>query len=209
MSSPSIARRFRLARTAFGGMLMCALLAASGCATVSQAPGVPAGAGKAPDPATFTTWTARGRIALAARGEGGSGSFTWQQRDGRTELAVRGPLGAGGLNVVSEGAMLEFNDATGRALDGAAARQALEAQLGAPIPLDDLRYWLIGLPAPGGEALVQAASGATPGFVQGAWVVSYDAHTEAGGWRLPARMTATTAGVKVRVIVDDWQVPAP
>jgi outer membrane lipoprotein LolB len=163
-----------------------------------------------PDPAAFTQWTAKGRIALAAKGEGGSGSFSWQQRDARTELSVRGPLGAGGLNVVAEGDALQLTDASGRALDGAAARQALEAHLGAPIPLDDLRYWLIGVPAPGrGPGLVQAATGSTPGFVQGAWVVSYDAYTDAAGWRLPARMTATTAGVKVRVVVDEWQVSQP
>jgi outer membrane lipoprotein LolB len=191
-------------------VVVAMLLAVSGCATAPPAPGVPAGAGATPDPATFANWTARGRIALAAQGEGGSGSFTWQQRGDRTDLAVRGPLGAGGLDVVAQGDVLQLTDAAGRALDGVAAREALEARLGAPLPLDDLRYWLIGVPAPGGDGgLVQAASGATPGFVQGAWAVSYDAYAEAGGWRLPKRLTATTAGVKVRVVVDDWQVPTP
>lgn len=195
----------RLAAT----LVVVALLTAGGCATAPTTSTTGTGAA-VPDAATFTQWTAKGRIALAAQGEGGSGSFVWQQRSGRTDLSVRGPLGAGGLNVVTDGDALQLTDASGRALDGVAARQALEAQLGAPIPLDDLRYWLIGVPAPGRDnGLVQAATGSMPGFVQGPWVVSYDAYTDAAGWRLPARMTATTAGVKVRVVVDDWQVPQP
>lgn len=207
---PAIEQRSRAARSSLGVLLVAASLAVAGCATAPRAPDVPTGTGGTPDPATFTSWTARGRIALAAQGEGGSGSFTWRQTAGRTELAVRGPLGAGGFDVAMDGETLQLNDAAGRALDGEQARRELESRLGAPLPLDDLRYWLIGVPSPGHrEGLVQDASGATPGFVQGAWVVGYDAFTQAGAWRLPSRMTATTAGVKVRVVVDDWQVPAP
>jgi outer membrane lipoprotein LolB len=189
------------------GALATALLA-SGCATTPrEAPG----GQRAADPAELTQWTARGRLALVARGEGGSGSFAWDQRSDRTELALRGPLGAGGLQLVSDGDTFELTDSSGRPLDGEAARSELERRLGARLPLAELRYWLLGVPAPrhGGGDPVQLATGAVPGFVQGGWVVSFEEFKPQGSWTLPVRLTATTSGVRVRIVVDDWILPTP
>jgi outer membrane lipoprotein LolB len=189
------------------GVLAAAVLLA-GCATTHTAG--PAGA-RAPDPDRFTQWTARGRIALAAQGEGGSGSFVWQQRSERTELALRGPLGAGGLQLTLDGTVLELADAGGVPLDGDAARAELERRLGAPLPLAEMRYWLLGIPAPGdvADGPVQLATGAVPGFVQAGWVVSYDALGAQGEWTLPGKLTATSGSARVRIVIDDWTVPPP
>lgn len=183
------------------GALLGALVLA-GCATV---PGGGAGPGAPADPEQLSQWMARGRIALTAHGEGGSGAFVWQQRSERTELSVRGPFGAGGLSVVTDGESLELDDGSGRAIDGERARIALEERLGASLPLAELRYWLLGVPAP--SAPVQRATGAVPGFTQAGWVVEYPAYRSAGPWSLPARLTATTANARVRLVIDDWQLP--
>jgi outer membrane lipoprotein LolB len=188
-------------------VLACALLA-TGCAT---APVGGASGSRAADPAQLTQWMAKGRIALSAQGEGGSGSFVWQQRSERTELTVRGPLGAGGLALVTDGESIELADGAGQPLDGEAARAELERRLGVKLPLAELRYWMLGVPAPGrpGSGPVQASTGAVPGFVQGGWVVSYEELKSQAGWSLPARLTATSSGARVRIVVDDWVLPAP
>jgi outer membrane lipoprotein LolB len=188
-------------------VLACALLA-TGCAT---APVDGAVGSRAADPAQLTQWMAKGRIALSAQGEGGSGSFVWQQRSERTELTVRGPFGAGGLALVTDGETIELADGAGQPLDGEAARAELERRLGVKLPLAELRYWMLGVPAPdrSGSGPVQASAGSVPGFVQGGWVVSYEELKPQAGWSLPARLTATTSGARVRIVVDDWVLPAP
>jgi len=187
--------------------LACALLV-TGCATTPV--GSPSGSRPA-DPEQLTQWMARGRIALVAQGEGGSGSFVWQQRSERTELTLRGPLGAGGLALVTDGTTIELSDGAGQPLNGEAARAELERRLGVKLPLAELRYWMLGGPAPDspGSGPVQTSSGSVPGFVQGGWVVSYEELKSQAGWSLPARLTATTNGARVRIIVDDWILPAP
>src|SRR5512144_217817 len=123
-----------------------ALLLLAGCA---MRPVTPATSARLPDPAQLTEWSARGRLAVAANGEGGSGTFTWEQAGPQTQLRLRGPLGAGGLDIATDGATLRVQDAAGHAVDGDAARAALERQLGVALPLAELRYWLLGVPAPG------------------------------------------------------------
>jgi len=188
-------------------VLACALLV-TGCATTPV--GGVAGS-RTVDPGQLTQWMAKGRIALSAQGEGGSGSFVWQQRSERTELTVRGPLGAGGLALVTDGETIELADGTGKPLDGEAARAELERRLGVKLPLAELRYWMLGVPAPGrpGSGPVQVSTGSVPGFVQGGWVVSYEELKPQAGWSLPARLTAATSEARVRIVVDDWILPAP
>ena len=181
-----------------------AALMLSGCAAVPREPQSAA----RPDPATLRHWSANGRLALSADGEGGSGAFTWEQREETTRLDLRGPLGAGALQVVATPDGLSVADASGRSVDTEAARAELQARLGADLPWSSLRYWMLGLPAPGEGASV-ADAGAAPWRVieQSGWRVGYDAFTTAAGLSLPQRFTATRGGVRVKVVVDAWSLP--
>lgn len=173
-----------------------------GCATRPPAP--VAGL----DPLTLERWSASGRLALAAGGEGGSGAFTWEQQAATTRLDLRGPLGAGAVQVVATPDTLSMADAAGRAVDAEAARAELRARLGADLPWDSLRYWMLGVPAPGTPAQVTEGAAAPLRIIeQAGWRVGYEAFTPVGGWSLPRRMTATSGDVRVRVLVDRWTVP--
>lgn len=189
---------------ALPGLAALAAVALAGCATVPE----PAQRGRVPEAEELTQWVARGRIALAAGDEGGSGSFTWQQNSGRTQLAVRGPLGAGGFEVVTDGPSLQVDDGSGRPIDGEAARRAIEQRLGTLLPLEHFRYWMLGVPAPDRLGPAEAVAGPATGFTQQGWLVNYEAFRPAGPWSLPARLTASRGDARVRVVVDDWQVPA-
>ena len=80
----------------------------------------------------------------------------------------------------------------GEQLDGGAARAELEQRLGFALPLAELRWWLLGIPAPG-EASVDAdaASGEIRGFLQNGWHVSINSRAPALGFALPQRLTAS------------------
>jgi len=178
------------------------LVAIGGCAVSPVAPPfVPA------DPDAYASWTATGRLALAANGEGGSGSFTWEQQAGATTLSLRGPPGAGALRVTLDGDSLSVSDGDGRSLDTEQTRLLLRERLGADLPWDKLRYWMLGVPAPDGPSSVADADRAPLRVIEQAdWRIGYDAFKPTLGASLPARFTASHAGVRLKVTVDQWQV---
>ena len=90
------------------------------------------------------------------------------------------------------------------ALDAEAAQAGLQARLGADLPWGHLRYWMLGLAAPG-DAAVQE-SGAAPWRVieQAGWRLAYESFAAVQGVNLPKRFSAERGTVKVRVIVDRW-----
>lgn len=159
----------------------------------------------APDPAALRQWTAAGRLGIAAGNEGGSGSFNWTQDDATTRLDLRGPLGAGAVRLVVTPDSFTLADGAGRVLDAGAARTELEARLGADLPWNHLRYWMLGLAAPTDAATV-ADSGASPWRVieQAGWRLAYDSFGVVQGINLPTRFSAQRGTVRVRVIVDTW-----
>lgn len=187
-----------------GAPAILVTLVLAGCATPTRAPEVSA----RPDPGAIQYWSASGRLALSAGGEGGSGAFVWEQHEQTSQLDLRGPFGAGALRVVATPDSLSMTDGAGRSLDAATARAELLARLGADLPWTSLRYWMLGLPAPDPPAEVTDAATAPWRVIeQSGWRIGYDAFTTATGLSLPQRFTATQGNVRVRVIVDAWSVP--
>ena len=182
---------------------MLAALTLAGCATAPRAPH-----GTLADPAELRDWTATGRMAIAAGEDGGSGSFSWTQRDATTRLDLRGPLGAGGVRLVVAPGSMSLADAGGRELDAEAARADLEARLGADLPWHYLRYWMLGVPAPGTDASVSTHDDAPVRIIeQSGWRVGYDEFQAVQGLWLPVRLTAATAGARLKLVVSEWRFP--
>lgn len=184
-----------------GAIVVLAALGGCAAAPVAPPPFMPA------DPSAFVAWTATGRLALAANGEGGSGSFTWEQQADATTVSLRGPLGAGAMRVTVDGENLSVTDGDGRSLDTGQTRALLRERLGADLPWSSLRFWMLGVPAPDGPASVADADRAPLRVIEQAdWRIGYDAFRSTLGASLPTRFTATREGVRLKVTVDDWQV---
>lgn len=164
--------------------------------------------GAAVDPARVVDWSASGRLAIAVANEGGSGRFDWTQHAATTDLQLRGPLGAGALRIVTDGESLTVTDGDGESVDTAAAREHIRMRLGADLPLVELRYWMLGLPAPGADARVGAiGAGDARAIEQSGWTVTCETYANVQGWAVPTRLTATRSEARIKVIVDEWRLP--
>jgi outer membrane lipoprotein LolB len=192
------------------GIALCALLA--GCVTTRTDrnaltwPEQQALLGKLPD------YGLSGRVAVRVGQEGWQANAAWRQRAEVSEVELSGPFGAGSMLLRLSGSELQVVDSQGDILRGEQARDALTARLGFAPPLAALRYWLLALPAPdGGTAVpVYAADGTLTQLAQQGWQLDYENYrTEAapgGAVRLPAKLTATRDTVRLRLVIDRWQL---
>jgi outer membrane lipoprotein LolB len=149
-----------------------------------------------------TAWHLDGRAAVAFRDQGWQASLNWQQRDGSSEVHLSGPFGAG--------AMVLKRSADGLSLNGAppndSVMEQLQERLGFELPLDHLRYWLLGVPDPGaGFEVARNAQDRASQLVQADWSIDYDRYTAVAGDLLPAHLVLSHEGVRVRIAVDHWE----
>ena len=197
-------------RPGLAALAIFALLA--GCQTVPRVSVVQGPGADAPWPeqraalAKVDSYNLAGRVAVAANGQGFTASLRYAQLPHQSDLALDGPLGIGGLRVKLEGDALSIATSRGEALDGAAAREELERRLGFALPLNELRWWLLGVPAPEPDAALNedAGTGELHGFTQAGWRVSIESRAPGMGFALPRKLTAEREGARMKLIVDHW-----
>jgi outer membrane lipoprotein LolB len=199
-----------MSRVALGAVVV-ALGLLAGCRTAPPAAIVGPGA-DAPWPQQraalekLDRYSLNGRVAVAANGQGFSASLRYEQMPRSSNLALDGPLGIGGLRVVLDGEELQIATSRGEKLDGEAARAELERRLGFALPLAELRWWLLGIPAPGETAVNQdAGTGEIHDFMQAGWRVSINSRAAGLGFSLPQRLTAEREGARLKLLVERWQ----
>lgn len=156
-------------------------------------------------------WQAHGRIAVSGPAGGGSGSFDWTQLNDRAQVQIRGPIGIGSVRLQVTGdadhPQLNLETGDGRMLESAAAWNELEARLGAPVPAGNLRFWMLGLAAPGEHQWHEADAQGVTRLDQDGWTIDYQNYSDEPGLRVPSRMRASTSGgASVRIVVDRWQL---
>jgi len=147
----------------------------------------------------------KGRVAVAAGGEGFNARLRWSQVGSRTNMSLDGPLGTGGVQVTSDGSALSVVTSSGQHMDSDAARSELRSRLGFDPPLSSLRYWILGVPEPGPpaqESLDTQQRLAT--LQQNGWQISYTDYTAVNGGWLPSKLTLQRDNVRLRVVVDGW-----
>lgn len=190
----------------FGAALVIAALAA--CRTTPPPTGGGAWEVRRPQLQAQSHFELKGRVAVAAGNEGFNANLHWTQDGERSLVTLGGPLGVGGAQITASGADLSLVTSRGEHMDSAAAHAALEARLGFDPPLSSLRYWVLGVPDPGSpftEAL-DAQSQRLSGLMQAGWRIDYTAYTAVGTQSLPSRLTLQRDAVRVRLLVDDWQL---
>jgi len=183
-------------------------LALCGCQTVPLAPAPSLSWGvRRPALQTLGRYGLNGRVAVAVGNQGFNAGLRWTQSAAMTHLTLTGPLGAGGAEVTADGADLSVVTSNGRRLDAAAARTKLEETLGFEPPLASLRYWVLGVPDPAAPAAVQLDSQQRLAqLTQDGWQIDYNAYMPVGAEWLPRLMTLRRRDVRVRVVVDGWQL---
>src|SRR5580693_3703900 len=185
-------------------VLTC-LTALAGCATVRHAP--PASA-PAPWDARVTqlehvgSWRLDGRAAAALGQQGWQASLNWQQDGSSSDVHLAGPLGLGAADIKVTPAGLSLNGAP----PSAAVVTQLEDKLGFDLPLDNLRYWLLGVPDPSIPFdLTRNSQDRALRISQAGWTIDYDEYMPSNGDVLPKRLVLNRSDARVRIAVDHWQ----
>lgn len=183
----------------------CALTLLFGCATPTKRP-----PGASVDLEHIERWQARGRIGVSGRDGGGSGSFDWQQRADAASVEIRGPIGIGSVSLKVRGDAahpnIELQTGDGATLEADAALAELEARLGANLPAGNMRYWLLGLAAPGPHEWHPATEAGEVSLEQQGWRIDYQRYSEEPGAKVPTRLRATSGAASVRIVIDRWRL---
>ncbi|HEX3949178.1 MAG TPA: lipoprotein insertase outer membrane protein LolB [Steroidobacteraceae bacterium] len=149
-------------------------------------------------------WQLDGRAAVALGAQGWQATLNWRQSDNTAEVHLSGPFGIG--------ALVLKQSAEGLSLNGAPPSDAVLSQvqdkLGFDLPIENLHYWLLGVPNPASTFdLSRNDQDRAAALSQAGWSITYDRYLPVAGDLLPGRLVLTRGDVRVRIFIDHWQWP--
>ena len=154
-------------------------------------------------------WELRGRVALRIGEEGWHGGLLWSQRADAYSIRIAGPFGQGGVWLEAEAGQVRLRqgDRLNRATD---AEALMRQELGWSLPLAGLDHWVRGVPRhPARARLHFDGEGRLTRLEEAGWVVDYQAYDEGMVPPLPTRRHLEQAGLRLRLVVDEWRALAP
>lgn len=154
-------------------------------------------------------WRLNGNLAVEAHGDGGQARVDWRQREAAFDIRLSGPLGSGAVRLSGngEGATLALN--SGERLHDPDPSWLLYQQTGWWIPVEALRWWALGLPAPDVPASWSLDDqGRLARLEQNGWTIRFDGYRAEHGVEVPGRLVASAEDAEVRLVVRRWQLSA-
>ena len=153
-------------------------------------------------------WSLLGTLAVRSTG-GGATRVTMRWRQTRDSYLVRfmGPLGVGLLEIEGSATGAEARYPNGRRASAASPELLLEQEIGWTVPLQGLRYWIVGAPAPDSATSNMKLDdhGRLARLEQAGWTVVYERYGNLDDLALPERMRFSNETVDATVVVRRWK----
>ncbi len=151
-------------------------------------------------------WNLSGRISLSTPTEAWQADLLWAQRQQQFDIKLIAPLGQGTLILRGgpDGAELLSSKAPGP-VQAPDAEALLYRQTGWRMPVDGLRFWVRGLPAPGGKPELKLdGRGRLDTLDQFGWHVEFVRYRTVTGTDLPDKIFLRKEDLSVRVVIRNW-----
>lgn len=154
--------------------------------------------------AAVVAWALVGRIAIRTEDEGWQASIDWQQRSQDYAIHLTGPLGQGSLRLQGDGRIVSLSDGEAILMDED-AEALLYREMGWRVPVSALRYWALGLPAPGAAEQELNPQGLLGRLRQAGWSIEFRDYIRRGELLLPGRLFISNHQAQIRLVVDRWE----
>lgn len=149
------------------------------------------------------------RFTLQARVSSGGvfgvkGNLSWRQQGDVFDMRVAGPFGIGAASLRGKGKQIEIRTSK-RTINTEDPERELHDRLGWTFPVTHLRYWVLGVPAPGSEAAVEYdREGRLETLEQDDWTLEVSEYQQAGALELPRKFEVANEEVRIKVVIDAW-----
>jgi len=152
-----------------------------------------------------TQFDLSGRIAISDGEDGGSGRFEWQQRGQSYTLRFVAPVSGRSWRLEVQPGQALLIESSGAVRVADSAEQLLQRELRWHLPADALRYWVLGMRAPGDlSELTFGDDGELALLRQSGWEIQYIEFDRSQDPPLPRKVFARSGAHQVRIAVRKW-----
>lgn len=155
--------------------------------------------------ATISSWDIKGAMSAKSKDKGWSATMNWVQHGPSSyQLRLVGPLGGGAVLINKKGSTITFQDGN-KTSSSTNADELLLKQTGIQLPVNNLYYWVRGLPAPGAVQSEQHDKyNHLVELKQSGYTINFTKYTSVHGIDLPSMIRLEGKGVSMKVVIKSW-----
>lgn len=160
----------------------------------------------------LNSWHIAGKMGYRQDSDGGTAWLDWQQSSDQFTVRLSGPFGAGTTLITGNSSFAQLEQADQQPITASNATALTEYLFGWPWPVDDLHYWVRGIPSPL-SAIVHSASNSSNELFQleqAGWSLEFSRYQYVGNYRLPGKIRGTmltNSNISFTLIIKSWQLP--
>lgn len=158
-------------------------------------------------PETLSAWNISGAIAAKNNKKGWTASLNWlQQGSNQYQIRLFGPLGGGTVLIDKHDSVVTYSDGP-KKITATNAEDLLQKETGIRLPVNDLYYWVRGLPAPNSAQSTQRdAENRIVSINQAGYTINYTGYTNVKGMNLPSKIRLQGSGVLIKLVIKHWGI---
>ncbi|VEG91345.1 lipoprotein insertase outer membrane protein LolB [Legionella spiritensis] len=155
----------------------------------------------------ISSWEISGAMAARNKNKAWTASINWLQRGANNyQIRLFGPLGSGTVMIDKKGSVVTYRDGP-KTVTSNNPDQLLQEQTGIRLPVNNLYYWVRGLPAPG---KVQSVKHDRYNHLillrQDGYTIEYPGYTSVKNTDLPSRIKLQGKGIFIKMVIKKWSV---
>lgn len=151
------------------------------------------------------SWDIQGAIGLQHRGQAESANYHWQQQGVSYQIDLAGALNVGATTIVGNENGVTVSKASGEQWQGSSPNALIATHTGWQLPIQQLRYWVRGIPAPGAYSHLHTdALGHLESLEQLGWTIHWSRYAPLNGVDLPRWIVLQRPDWKVKLLVRSW-----
>ena len=150
-------------------------------------------------------WSLSGRLSLDDGDQGGSGKLQWQIASGQSTIDFHGAMGRGAWHLESGPDYAVLKLADGNEYSAPAVDTLVKRQVGWPIPVTALQWWVRGVAAPGPvDGREFGDDGLLTRLNQFGWQIDFNRYSSGSGIAMPTRLDARQTNYRVKLAIGRW-----
>jgi len=164
-----------------------------------------------PELAAIKVWRLSGRVAVSQEDSAWNLNLEWQQNGDDFEIILNGPFGAGKVKLIGNAYGVLLRDSDEQVFYADNAQTLLYDHTGVNMPVDGLRYWIVGLTRPDQKSKLELDAQGRLHYLEDAnWRVNFKRYTAVSGMQLPEKVFILEPDDKidVRLVIDNWKLGA-
>jgi len=156
---------------------------------------------------TLQSWQLEGKLGYRDSRDGGSAWLNWRQSERAFKLQLSGPFGTGATHILGDDHHAELQRGDEETLYAPSPAALTEQLFGWQWPVDELQYWIRGIPAPNTALDVSSynANGTLATLTQSNWQLEFSSYRQVGDWILPGRIRGNSGEYRFTLVIKEWQ----